>query len=139
MVWVGSWMEELVGREITSVWQRNDGTELLLFFVEGQTMMLTAEGDCCANAYIESVDTPEWMIGVVTRTEARDATDASGVSGETASGDVLDVTFYEISTKRGTCVIELRVEHNGYYGGTIDGSSVDVNLPLEFNKWKQLA
>lgn len=32
MAWVRSWMEELVGREITSVWQRNDGTDLLLFF-----------------------------------------------------------------------------------------------------------
>lgn len=131
------WMDELDGREITSAYLSSNDSELLIFFKEGDPVSLQAEGDCCAQAYIESVDAPEWLKGIVLSTEERE-----GGEIDTGRGydEVCDVTFYVISTAKGSCTIELRTEHNGYYGGWLCGSRVaSPSLPLDWLKWKQLA
>lgn len=39
------------------------------------------------------------------------------VESEDIGGDVRDIHFYKLNTTKGTLVITLYAEHNGYYGG----------------------
>ena len=45
--------------------------------------------------------------------------------------DVTDSEYYVLTTDKGDCMIELRVDHNGYYGGWING-------PLEVTGWRPI-
>lgn len=45
-------------------------------------------------------------------------------------GDCLDINFYRIKTTGGTVDIELRVSHNGYYGGWLNNLNEICSLPL---------
>lgn len=108
----------LAGRTVRALRKTADG-RFLVFEVDAEDggrdeMIFEAEGDCCASAYVESVDAPEVLRDAcVTRVEVRQA----HVRGSVADGDVLDAYFYAIHSERGTATIELRVDHNGYYSG----------------------
>ena len=74
------------------------------------------EGDCCTHAYIHE---PETVM-----LEAADFIGAEIISAEVervesieGEWDVRDVHFYKLNTAKGTLVITLYAEHNGYYGG----------------------
>ena len=41
--------------------------------------------------------------------------------------EVCDAEFYSFTTSQGYCDIELRVEHNGYYGGWLNTPSEEVD------------
>ena len=45
-------------------------------------------------------------------------------------GDCLDINFYRIKTTGGTVDIELRVSHNGYYGGWLNNLNEIYSLPV---------
>lgn len=48
--------------------------------------------------------------------------------------DVTDSSYYTLTTKKGSCNINLRVNHNGYYGGWLNGPFVvDGWEPVEGN------
>ncbi len=43
--------------------------------------------------------------------------------------DVTDSYYYTLTTDKGSCNINLRVDHNGYYGGCLNG-------PHDANDWE---
>ena len=100
----------LEGRTLTGVRKSEDGERLVLSFDDGDETW-EAEGDCCANAWVESINIMATLPAVLTGREEREL-DAQEVDHE-----VLDVCFYSLRTSTGHVDIELRVGHNGYYGG----------------------
>jgi hypothetical protein len=74
-----------------------------------------AEGDCCASAWVEDVNPYATELPAkVTAVEGR-----WSIDGE--HGDAVEDTgFFSIRTERGHIDVELRVNHNGYYGGQLD-------------------
>ena len=44
-------------------------------------------------------------------------------------GDVVDVHFYTLVTTMGRMDVTMHVEHNGYYGGWLNGPTVVDKLP----------
>jgi hypothetical protein len=74
---------------------------------------LMPECDCCSHCYIQHVSGADTL---------QNATIASVETLETRTendpdGDVLDVWGHRITTNKGTCTIEMRLVHNGYYSG----------------------
>lgn len=84
---------------------------------------LRPEGDC-ASCFIAGV------------TLADALTDATVMSIEdlefSSSGDdtVVDVFGHRIHTTRGTCTVDMRTEHNGYYSGRLYVDA-DVSIPTD--------
>lgn len=105
--------EELVGEKILSI-ELSNGSRDLSIETENHLYKYEANGDCCANAYIESIDNIDWLIN-----EEVMYTNSLRLDSEELEYSVIDYHRYEISSAKGTCSIELRVSHNGYYGGSI--------------------
>lgn len=106
---------ELVGLRIDRALQRNvDGDlHVILVLDDGRILVLEPEGDCCAHAYIQHVNNPECLNGaLITAVDELHAT----LVEEDKFG-VVDMWGHRIHTNHGTCVIECRTEHNGYYSG----------------------
>jgi hypothetical protein len=59
---------------------------------------------------------PGGLPGKVIEAYAGEYTDGEDDSGY----DVTDIGFYHVKTDKGDMTIELRVSHNGYYGGSLD-------------------
>ena len=75
-------------------------------------------GDCCACCYVQHVSGADALASgaVVTSTEDLDL---PPVPDDEVSGTVTDNWGHRITTTKGTCSIEMRVDHNGYYGGSL--------------------
>lgn len=59
------------------------------------------------------------------------AIERGGGSEDTEYGDVSEWCFYDIQTHGGDISIEFRLDHNGYYGGSLDfGSFIPTVEPL---------
>ena len=52
---------------------------------------------------------------LIVRCEEKDA--PASYTPDASGYDVLDVTFYTITTEKGAIDVILHVDHNGYYGG----------------------
>lgn len=115
------WIEvyKFLGKTITEFEIDSDKQHATMKYIkDGKTgtISLECKGDCCAYAWIEDVTGLENLI---------DATilnvEAKYLSGERDSdSDVSDSGFYTFHTSKGYFDIELRVSHNGYYGGHIN-------------------
>lgn len=129
-----SYREDLVkhiGQVIESVWLRNDKEAIGFVFADGSQRVLIAEGDCCAHAWIESVDDFGFkgrFLGV------GNAPDRADNSTELSEDDVLDINFYDFRTETGRLLVELRTSHNGFYSGYLTAAS-DVEIGAD---WKQV-
>lgn len=124
-------LQPLIGKRILAAMLGNgdvrsgDRDNMYLRFVadDGNVITYFAEGDCCAIAWIAGVSgmvEPPFTI--------LNARLASYTSKERASFEVLDTGTYLIYTDKGTIAVELRVSHNGYYGGSLilyDGPDTD--------------
>lgn len=113
-------MQEIVGKRIIAVHLGDDGSWIYFTDSENNVYGYKADGDCCAQAYIESVNGEAALIGTVVEVQ-ENSINLSRVYGD----DVIDATFYHISTNAGAATIELRISHNGYYGGTLEFREVD--------------
>lgn len=112
-------LQELVGKRIVEarlvkVVGCDDWIELDF---GGGYARLVPEGDCCARAYIQHV-TNAWTLQGALVTSVESSVSAI-VEGSPDKGDVTDGWCVTVDTDRGTCTIEMRVEHNGYYSGTL--------------------
>jgi hypothetical protein len=105
--------EDLVGEKILSIKESNNSNNLDIE-TENHIYKYETYGDYCANAYIESIDNIDWLIN-----EKVISTNSFRYNSEKLNYEVIDYHRYEISSAKGTCSIELRVSHNGYYGGCI--------------------
>lgn len=81
-------------------------------------------------AYINDIVNVEALLGhVVTGFRLEPGL---GVPEEEQGGEVTDSEYYVLTTDAGDCKIELRVDHNGYYGGWLNGPhDVGGFLPVD--------
>lgn len=113
----------LVGKKVVAVHLAED-KKAIKFDVEGDKPIIArADGDCCSNSWIETVETPEHLLGTVTAVEDVDMPDLG-------SRDEYDVIAYygcKIHTEKGSCLLDYRNESNGYYGGSLEWPSEKAN------------
>lgn len=111
-------LEELVGHKIEKI----SFDELVITLVTDKGKYeIYPEGECCAHAYIYSFDEESARIieGRIIHqfcTYGFHSDDGTSIE-EDIYDRVVDIEFYSIQTHGGDLDIELRTEHNGYYGG----------------------
>lgn len=78
--------------------------------------------ECCANAYIHEPETVNAeAAGIVgQRIVSAEVVDGPSSSDYDLPDAVRDVRFYRLRTERDTLTVTLYVDHNGYYGGSLD-------------------
>lgn len=84
-------------------------------------------GDCCARCYVQHVSGSEALSGAT----IQEIGAVGGAREEGTYGDVSDTWGHLITTNKGRCTIEMRVEHNGYYGGSLDFSEFAIGAVHE--------
>jgi hypothetical protein len=107
--------DELVGLTLLEIEQVGDDLHILT--KEKGLGVITAEGDCCAHAFVESINNSATLPAVITSWEHRDSERESDID---EWGECLDYDFYLIKTSTGFIDIELRTAHNGYYCGWLN-------------------
>lgn len=119
------------GSVVESVWLRDDKRGLAIVFADATQAVFEAEGDCCADAWIEAVEGFDFKGRFLGCGNAPDREDSSKESG---AYDVLDINFYDFRTERGRLLVELRTSHNGYYAGYLTPrESIEIG-----ENWKQV-
>lgn len=116
--------DDLVGKHIKDA--RHNGESIYLNLVDGSCVSLTPYGDCCANCYIQNVDGSEALVdATVKQVEDLECQLSDEEEAEQSEYTVIDAWGHRIITDKGICNIEMRVSHNGYYGGSLDSSVGD--------------
>lgn len=98
--------------------QLKDGGYSLVIETEDHILEYHAEGVCCAHAYVQPLDEDalDGVLGhTIIATQERECED---ITPEGHWG-ALDAYFYSIQTTHGDVDLEMRVDHNGYYGGAL--------------------
>jgi hypothetical protein len=122
--------KDLIGKRINGVFLANDNWTIVFRTVEGKYFRYDTANDCCNTVWINHItgldilgqgDTFDLMRGALVTggedkewTANREWTKADG--GD--YGDVIQDGFYTLKTDRGYIDIEVRNDHNGYYGGS---------------------
>ena len=106
----------LIGKRIVAVWLADDQKALRFDVGGGEPIIVRADGDCCSSTWIESLDTPDLLIGgVVASVDDLDMPDR----GQPDEYEVIAYYGCKVTTDKGACVIDYRNESNGYYGGNL--------------------
>ena len=108
------------------IWSKMNGTIISVDATEDSLVVHTdkgewswrPEGDCCTHAFIHEPETVNEEAAAFVGAEIVSAEVENGGSEDQGEyGDVRDIHFYKLNTTKGTLVITLYAEHNGYYGG----------------------
>jgi hypothetical protein len=75
-------------------------------------------GDCCASCYVQHIE-GTWALAKGATIASVEGIELPPVPQE-EQNDVSDVWGHRITTDKGVCTIEMRVDHNGYYGGSLN-------------------
>ena len=119
--------EHLKGLTLLSI--RVVDCDIQLVTKEKGVGIIEAEGDCCATAWVESIN-PCSLPAVITDWEHR-----SGHSEDEDTHHQLDYDFYMMSTTQGYIDIEMRCSHNGWYSGRLRWAGwqkPEVPEPIDF-------
>jgi hypothetical protein len=109
-------MQELIGKEILDA-RFKDRSEIVLNLRDNTSVILSPYGDCCANCYINHIDNALALFSsTVLKVEDLELTS----EGDDDYGNVTESWGHRIITDKGICTIDMRVEHNGYYGGSLE-------------------
>lgn len=125
-------VSELIGIKVANAFW--DGRNIYLISTDEKIFRLYPYGDCCSYCYICGVNNPEALKGatilsiedlemeesVLVASDPR--VKGGGYPNDDGEEDscVMVVWGHRIHTTKGTCTIDLRVEHNGNYGGWIE-------------------
>ena len=118
---IGGWGDnapqwsQLIGKSIVSFDWTSDS--IMIRFSDGNEITGEAFGDCCSSTWLESIDLPENISGVLISVTNIDMPEQPYDEKE---HDCLQFYGVKISTSRGSAVIDYRNSSNGYYGGSID-------------------
>lgn len=121
-------MRELIGKSITRAYKDED---CILLQCSDANYLLSPSGDCCAVCTINDVDNSQALVDAtvlgVEKLEINFPTPRSDKSNEIEGEymDVVDTWGHRIITTKGICIIGMRLDHNGYYGGSLDLSKLD--------------
>lgn len=133
-------MNPLIGKTIQAVFLAEDSQAIKFDLKDGDSIIALADGDCCSYTWIEYVETPKNLLGVVKKVEDIDMPDLGNMDGSCV------VAYYgcKITTDKGTCLLDYRNDSNGYYGGYLSwpgkhfyGGVFGQNVSQQV--WKQIA
>lgn len=111
-------LESLTGKKVISAEIDTDLDIIRLKTTEGD-FFLNFTGDCCAHCFVAQVNGIENLIdATITKVET---TQWETISEE-EYGDVVEEMGATIRTNKGVTTFETRVNHNGYYGGSVNVS-----------------
>ena len=120
----------LLGKRINAVFLANENWTLVFRDTEGNYYRYDTRNDCCNSVWINHMsgvelfgkgDVFDLMRGaLVIGSEDKEWTNDRSWTPEDGGdyGDVIQDGFYTLKTDRGYIDIEVRNDHNGYYGGT---------------------
>jgi hypothetical protein len=130
--------KNLIGKRINGVFLNDSKDRLAFRTIGGDVFTYYTCGDCCNTVYINHMsgldivgkdNTFDLLRGVlvlgaedkewITRSDIEDAY------------EVIEDGFFTIKTDRGYIDLEVRNEHNGYYGGRVEEDEFDAD---EFNE-----
>lgn len=105
----------LIGKKVLAVHLADDGGAIK-FDVEGaDPIVAQADGDCCSYSWIEHIEQPENLLGVVSNIEDVEMPDL----GDQPDHDVMSYYGCKIHTEKGSALLDYRNDSNGYYGGSL--------------------
>ena len=110
--------ESLLGKTIDEAMY--DGENIYLL-TGGEWVKINPEGDCCSSCYVQHVSGVDALRGGVVNAAERITSEPT--AEELVGADVLDGWGYRLTTSKGHVSIELRLAHNGYYGGWLNFSN----------------
>jgi hypothetical protein len=116
-------VDEVIGRVVESVWISKDRYQLALVFADGTchiwfTNFEGSIGNDC-RCWIEHIDNFDFK-GTIRGAMLSGGSHREASEDEDSDHDVHDQHFITMTTDRGRLIIDLRVQHNGYYGGSLD-------------------
>jgi hypothetical protein len=107
-------MQELIGKTVTNILIEKTG-ESIIFKTDSGDVKYSAEGDCCAYCWIDSLIDVSNLINAGQITKIEDG--YLDNSHERYEDEVEDNECHDIYTDKGVCKLIYKVSHNGYYGG----------------------
>jgi hypothetical protein len=115
----------LIGKRINGIFVDETRTELAFRTTEGRYLGYVTCGDCCNSVYINHFSGAD-VVGEgnsfdLLRGALVLAVEDKGWTEDREEGyEVVQEGFWTIKTDRGYIDLEVRNEHNGYYGGHIE-------------------
>jgi hypothetical protein len=106
----------LVGKTIKEVFLASDSKAMKFVTDEGD-IIAKADGDCCSDSWVESVDDPTVLIDATVLEVEDTSMPDLGSPGE--YDGVIAYYGCKITTTKGRAVIDYRNSSNGYYGGNL--------------------
>jgi hypothetical protein len=113
----------IVGKRIVAVYIADDKMALRFDLEDGTSVIARTDGDCCSHSWVESVEGPERLLGVVQSAQDINMPDL----GTPPEHECLSYYGYKITTDKGDCIIDYRNSSNGYYGGWLVWPSEGYN------------
>lgn len=109
--------KEVMGKTLLKITDDNDDLQL---HCEDGVIEFLAIGDCCSDSWVEHVESPSQPEKIVSFEEIEIPPTFNEVKTEKRPIEDMDVVkfyFYKITTDKGSYLIEMRNNSNGYYGG----------------------
>lgn len=98
---------------------------ILIVFADGQRFLLDGIGYCCASCWIEHVDGIDPIGATITG-----VIDNGWSVMEDYTEEVDEKGLYALETDRGVIQIDMRLSHNGYYGGELEAWRVNQDCQI---------
>lgn len=114
-------MSYLIGKTIVSA-EINSDRDIVLLKTDTENIWLTWYGDCCAKCFIENCSGSENIIHA--SIESAENLEWKALKNNEDEYDVVEKMGTAIKTSKGLVRFETRLEHNGYYSGTIEVSNI---------------
>ena len=124
----GESIKNLVGHTISNIQIDDDGRRMVIT-TRSHRFTFSAEGECCAVAYLIMPDSTD-LQAVIDQEVVVVKSNGWKRTHDSDWGDVVDTGFYSIQTHNGDLDLELRVSHNGYYGGWLKLISKEECWPV---------
>jgi len=125
----------LVGKRINGLFIGDDDWALVFRDINQRYYCFRTENDCCNNVWFNHVNGVSTVLGEgnlfdVLRGAMVTGVEDKGWTKDREDGyDVIQDGFWTIKTDRGYIDLEVRISHNGYYGGRVkydEGSKIDA-------------
>jgi hypothetical protein len=110
-------LNDLVGIDIRQA--LFNGGSIYLETQDDKVYQLYPFGECCSECSIEHVEFADALIGVIHKIEDIEEKEML------KDYDVITTWGHRFHTDKGICTVDMRLEHNGYYGGELDITELD--------------
>lgn len=119
-------LDALVGLTVEAAYRAEE--DIWLVSIDGRTVRLRPHGDCCAYCYVAGATLTDALL-VATISSIEDLGVDSVQAEADDYGETVDTFGHRFHTSRGTCTLDMRTEHNGYYSGWLCATLDAGNVP----------